>query len=68
MNMDQEEAFGEFTIYLIKKKFHLLFLDLGMALERNKEVCSAIKKANYEVASHGWDGLIIKIIKEKRKE
>ena len=25
-----------------------------MALERNKEVCSAIKKAKYEVACHGW--------------
>ena len=28
MNMDQEEDFGEFTIYLIKRKFHLLFLEL----------------------------------------
>ena len=25
-----------------------------MALERNQDVCDAIKKANYEVASHGW--------------
>jgi len=28
MNMDQEEGFEEFMIYLIKKKFHLLFLEL----------------------------------------
>jgi len=25
-----------------------------MALERNRDVCDAIKKANYEIASHGW--------------
>ena len=25
-----------------------------MALEKNNDVCNAIKKANYEVASHGW--------------
>ena len=25
-----------------------------MALERNQDVCNIIKKANYEIASHGW--------------
>ena len=37
-----------------KKKIPLTIFGVGMALERNKEVCKAIKKANYEVASHGW--------------
>ena len=37
-----------------KKKNPLTIFGVGMALERNKDVCSAIKKANYEVASHGW--------------
>jgi len=37
-----------------KKKIPLTIFGVGMALERNKEVCTAIKKANYEVASHGW--------------
>ena len=37
-----------------KKKIPLTIFGVGMALERNKEVCSAIKRANYEVASHGW--------------
>jgi putative urate catabolism protein len=36
------------------KKIPLTIFGVGMALERNKEVCKAIKKANYEVASHGW--------------
>ena len=37
-----------------KKKIPLTIFGVGMALKRNKEVCKAIKKANYEVASHGW--------------
>ena len=37
-----------------KKKIPLTIFGVGMALERNKEICKAIKKANYEVASHGW--------------
>ena len=37
-----------------KKKIPLTIFGVGMALERNKEICKAIKKANYEIASHGW--------------
>ncbi len=38
----------------IKKKIPLTIFGVGMALERNKNVCKAIKKAGYEIASHGW--------------
>ena len=37
-----------------EKKIPITIFGVGMALERNKDVCDAIKKANYEVASHGW--------------
>ena len=37
-----------------KKKIPITVFGVGMALERNKDVCDAIKEANYEVASHGW--------------
>ena len=37
-----------------EKKIPLTIFGVGMALEKNKEVCNAIKKSNYEVASHGW--------------
>ena len=37
-----------------EKKIPVTIFGVGMALERNKDVCDAIKKANYEVASHGW--------------
>ena len=53
----------------IKKKIPLTIFGVGMALERNKEICKAIKKANYEVASHGWrwiDYQNVSKIKEKK--
>ena len=37
-----------------EKKIPLTIFGVGMALEKNKEVCNAIKKSDYEVASHGW--------------
>tara|TARA_B100000287_G_scaffold144835_1_gene136673 strand:- start:348 stop:1256 length:909 start_codon:yes stop_codon:yes gene_type:complete len=37
-----------------KKKVPITIFGVGMALEKNPDVCRAIKKANYEVASHGW--------------
>ena len=37
-----------------EKKIPITIFGVGMALERNQEVCEAIKKSNYEVASHGW--------------
>ena len=37
-----------------KKKIPITIFGVAMALERNLEVCNAIKDANYEVASHGW--------------
>ena len=36
------------------KKIPITIFGVGMALERNLEVCNAIKKADYEIASHGW--------------
>ena len=37
-----------------EKKIPVTIFGVGMALEKNQDVCDAIKKANYEVASHGW--------------
>ena len=37
-----------------EKKIPITIFGVGMALEKNQDVCNAIKKANYEVASHGW--------------
>ena len=37
-----------------EKKIPVTIFGVGMALERNKDVCDVIKKSDYEVASHGW--------------
>ena len=37
-----------------EKKVPLTIFGVGMALERNQDVCNAMKKAGYEIASHGW--------------
>ena len=37
-----------------EKKIPITIFGVAMALERNLEVCNAIKEADYEVASHGW--------------
>ena len=39
---------------LQEKNIPITIFGVGMALEKNQDVCDAIKKANYEVASHGW--------------
>jgi len=37
-----------------EKKIPITVFGVGMALEKNPEVCNAIIEADYEVASHGW--------------
>ena len=52
-----------------QKKIPLTIFGVGMALERNKEICKAIKNSNYEVASHGWrwiDYQNVSKVKEKK--
>ena len=51
-----------------KKKIPLTIFGVGMALERNKDVCSAIKKANYEVASHGWRWIDYQNVSKKKEK
>ncbi len=51
-----------------KKKIPLTVFGVGMALERNKEVCSAIKKAKYEVACHGWRWIDYQNVSKKKEK
>jgi len=37
-----------------EKKIPITIFGVAMALERNPEVCNAIKNGNYEIACHGW--------------
>ena len=42
--------YNEFT----NRNLHLTIFGVGLALEKNTEVCDAIKNAKFEVASHGY--------------
>jgi len=51
------------------KKIPITIFGVAMALERNLDICEAIKKADYEVACHGWrwiDYQNVKKIVEKK--
>ena len=37
-----------------EKKIPITIFGVGMALEKNLEICQAIKESDYEVASHSW--------------
>ena len=37
-----------------EKKIPVTIFGVAMALERNPEICKALKKGNYEIACHGW--------------
>ena len=52
-----------------ERKIPITIFGVGMALEKNQEICNAIKKSNYEIASHGWrwiDYQNISKVKEKK--
>ena len=60
MNMESIYEYGSrrgfWRVYneFVKRKIPLTIFGVGMALEKNNEVCSAIKEANFEIASHGY--------------
>ncbi len=47
---------GFWRIHKLFKKYNLplTIFGVGMAFERNLEICKEMKKSNYEIASHGW--------------
>ena len=60
MNMESLYEYGSragfWRIYneFINRNLPLTIFGVGLALEKNTEVCDAIKNANFEVASHGY--------------
>ena len=60
MNMESIYEYGSrrgfWRIYdeFINRDLPLTIFGVGLALEQNNEVCSAIKGSNFEVASHGY--------------
>jgi allantoinase len=51
-----------------EKKIPITIFGVGMALEKNPEICKAIKDAKYEVASHGWRWIDYQNIKKSEEK
>ncbi len=51
-----------------EKKIPITIFGVAMALERNPEVCEAIKNGNYEVACHGWRWIDYQNIKKSTEK
>ena len=51
-----------------EKKIPITVFGVGMALERNLEVCKAMIEAGYEVASHGWRWIDYQNIKKSEEK
>ncbi len=50
------------------KKIPITVFGVGMALEKNPDICNAIKDAGYEVASHGWRWIDYQNIKKSEEK
>jgi putative urate catabolism protein len=51
-----------------EKKIPITIFGVGMALEKNPEICKAIKNSDYEVASHGWRWIDYQNIKKSEEK
>ena len=51
-----------------EKKIPITVFGVGMALDKNPEICKAIKEAGYEVASHGWRWIDYQNIKKSEEK
>ena len=51
-----------------EKKIPVTIFGVGMALEKNPEICKAIKNSDYEVASHGWRWIDYQNIKKSEEK
>jgi putative urate catabolism protein len=51
-----------------EKKIPITIFGVDMALEKNPEICKAIKDANYEVASHGWRWIDYQSVKKSEEK
>ena len=74
MNMESIYEYGSRTgfwrIYneFTNRKLPLTIFGVGLALEKNNEVCDAINKAKFEIASHGYRWIDYQYIDPKVEE
>ena len=70
MNMESIYEYGSrrgfWRIYknFNDRKIPLTIFGVGLALEKNKEICLAIKESNFEIVSHGYKWIDYQFINE----
>ena len=71
MNMESIYEYGSRRVFWrIYKNFNdrkipLTIFGVGLALEKNKEICLAIKESNFEIVSHGYKWIDYQFINEE---
>ena len=71
MNMESIYEYGSRRgFWRIYKHFNdreipLTIFGVGLALEKNKEICFAIKESNFEIVSHGYRWIDYQFVKEE---
>ena len=74
INMESLYEYGSRAVFwrlhklFQEKKIPITVFGVGMALEKNPEVCKAIIEAGYEVASHGWRWIDYQNIKKSEEK
>ncbi len=74
MNMESIYEYGSrrgfWRIYknFNDRKIPLTIFGVGLALEKNKEICLAIKESNFEIVSHGYKWIDYQFINEEIKK
>ena len=70
MNMESIYEYGSrrgfWRIYnkFVERKLPLTIFGVGLALQQNNEICSAIKESNFEVVSHGYRWIDYQLVDE----
>jgi len=71
MNMESIYEYGSrrgfWRIYknFNERKLPITIFGVGLALEKNKEICLAIKESNFEIVSHGYKWIDYQFVKEE---
>ena len=71
MNMESIYEYGSrrgfWRIYnkFVERKLPLTIFGVGLALQQNNEICSAIKESNFEVVSHGYRWIDYQFVDER---
>ena len=74
MNMESIYEYGSrrgfWRIYnnFVQRQIPLTIFGVGLALQKNSEVCSAIKESNFEVVNHGLRWIDYQFIDEKTEK